>query len=423
MGHTLVVIEIAGEGSPYAFAEHTDISDFPTWIILFPDQKIENISAREADKAVNRKLDQVNPDVLLSGALAFYSGATAVKWAGDRNKPLVVFDNARLQDVPRNFFINIIKGQLYRLADAIFCPAPSHASSFKFWGFNNESIFYGLNCVDNSFFKGHYPKIKSQDDPFKLPKNYFLSVGRQVRKKNLVLMLLAYKQYLKETKDSPISLVMIGDGSQNSVLHLMAGELIDKFIFFLPFLTQEQLVPVYYGCTAYVLPSLYGETWGLTVNEAMACNKPVVVSSQCGCSESLVHPGENGWIFEPTNQEDLANIFLAIGAAKPSLLEEMGKNSGVIINTWGIENFNEGICYSIKYAIRKNKKFNKTKLFIPRILSYLWFGRYRPEMPEKKNEIYLIKHLVILHTDLRIYWRSRLLNLQKTLDHGGRKYG
>ena len=53
MGHTLVVIEIAGEGSSYAFAEHTDISDFPSWIILFPDRRIENISAREADKAVS----------------------------------------------------------------------------------------------------------------------------------------------------------------------------------------------------------------------------------------------------------------------------------------------------------------------------------------------------------------------------------
>lgn len=415
MGHTLVVIEIAGKGSPYSFAVHTDISDFPSWLILFPDKRIEDISAREAGKAVYQTLDQVNPDVLLSGAIAFYSGATAVKWAGDRDKPLVIFDNARLQDVPRNFLINLVKNQLYQLSDAILCPAPSHATSFKFWGFKIKSIFYGLNCVDHSFFKEQVSQNKTQDNLFKLPERYFLSVGRHIPKKNLGLLLQAYKQYLHSTQDTPIALVIVGDGSQNCLLRLIAGELIDEFIFFLPFLTQEQLVPVYNGSTAYVLPSLFGETWGLTVNEAMACGKPVVVSSECGCSETLVHPGENGWIFGPADQGGLTDILIEIGTMKPCLLLKMGIRSEEIVSDWGIENFIKEIWQSIDYAITRSKLTNKKSLFIPRMLTRLWPGRYRPEMPAKRNEILKIKHLVVLHTDLRIYWRSRLLNLQKVL--------
>lgn len=421
MGHSLVVIEIAGKGSPYAFAGHSDISDFPEWTILFPDQKIEEISALAAKKAIYQRLDLINPDVLLSGALAFYSGATAIKWAGKRNKPLVIFDNARLQDVPRNLLINLIKIQLYRLADALYCPAPSHATSYKYWGFRDESIFYGLNCVDNHFFKELSQQNNLQGTPPHLPKRYFLSVGRQTEKKNLVLLLKAYKQYLKETKEDRIALVMIGEGSQNHLLRLLAGDLIDRLVFFLPFLSQEELVPIYFGCTAYVLPSLYGETWGLTVNEAMACGKAVVVSDQCGCAETLMYQGVNGWKFDPKNEEELTTILLEIGSMPHSVLKGMGQKSEEIIADWGLENFSLGIWQSINYAFQRAEKRNKSNLVIPRLLSHLWYGRFRPEKPEKKRDRPNIKHLVVLHTDLRIYWRSRLLNLQNTLKKIGIK--
>ena len=32
----------------------------------------------------------------------------------------------------------------------------------------------------------------------------------------------------------------------------------------------------------------YGETWGLAVNEALACGRPVLVSDRVGCAEDVV---------------------------------------------------------------------------------------------------------------------------------------
>jgi glycosyltransferase involved in cell wall biosynthesis len=40
----------------------------------------------------------------------------------------------------------------------------------------------------------------------------------------------------------------------------------------------------------FVLPSSYGETWGLGVNEAMACGRPVLVSDRVGCAADVVSP-------------------------------------------------------------------------------------------------------------------------------------
>ena len=39
----------------------------------------------------------------------------------------------------------------------------------------------------------------------------------------------------------------------------------------------------------FVLPSAFGETWGLGVNEALACGRPVLVSTQVGCAADVVN--------------------------------------------------------------------------------------------------------------------------------------
>jgi len=38
----------------------------------------------------------------------------------------------------------------------------------------------------------------------------------------------------------------------------------------------------------FVLPSAFGETWGLAVNEAMACGRPVLLSDRVGCASDVV---------------------------------------------------------------------------------------------------------------------------------------
>jgi len=55
---------------------------------------------------------------------------------------------------------------------------------------------------------------------------------------------------------------------------------------------------------ALVLPSGYGETWGLAVNEAQACGRPALVSDCVGCARDIIREGENGMIFRTDDWED-----------------------------------------------------------------------------------------------------------------------
>jgi glycosyltransferase involved in cell wall biosynthesis len=55
-----------------------------------------------------------------------------------------------------------------------------------------------------------------------------------------------------------------------------------------------------------VLPSDGGETWGLVVNEAMACGCPAIVSDACGCAPDLIDESKTGFTFPLGDTEALA---------------------------------------------------------------------------------------------------------------------
>ena len=65
----------------------------------------------------------------------------------------------------------------------------------------------------------------------------------------------------------------------------------------LPWLRQPKRVAegVYAAADVIVAPSV--ETWGLVVNEAMACGLPAVVSDAVGCGPDLIEEGQTGAVF------------------------------------------------------------------------------------------------------------------------------
>jgi glycosyltransferase involved in cell wall biosynthesis len=73
------------------------------------------------------------------------------------------------------------------------------------------------------------------------------------------------------------------------------------------FRNQNELPAIYAAADVLVLPSSDEETWGLVVNEAMACGTPAVVSNAVGCAEDLIDPGETGERYPLGDVVSLAN--------------------------------------------------------------------------------------------------------------------
>jgi len=365
----LFIIEIAGLGGPYGFDNWKSVS-IKNWKILFPDKKIENIKVSTIKNKLFKTLDEINPQIVIAGALAFYSGALATQWSVKHNKKLIIFDDARLENVQRNFITNIVKIIIYKNVDAIFCPSEEWESTFNFFGFSKNQIYYGINIVNNDFWAAkeeHADKLNNLT-------NFFLSVGRLIPKKNYPFLLKAYKSYSNLVKN-PSSLVIIGDGSaKKDLIEIARNENINN-VYFLPFLSQEDLRKYYHKAKAFILPSYYAETWGLVINEAMAVGLPIISSNKVGCVTTLIKEGVNGYTFSPSNVDDLSNILVKFHNLSIDDQNKMGEASKEIISEWNIDKFNNGLFQSIQFVLNYE---NSKRTLIPKLVSKFWSGRYRP---------------------------------------------
>ena len=91
----------------------------------------------------------------------------------------------------------------------------------------------------------------------------------------------------------------------------MAAEL-DVTVSWVGFLNQSELGKAYASANCLALPSDWGESWGLVVNEALAAGLPCVVSDRVGCSPDLIEEGATGLAYP-------GGDFRALAAAIQSL--------------------------------------------------------------------------------------------------------
>lgn len=377
-GHTLLTIEIAGKGSPYDFAGKSQPPDALNWTCLFPDKKMEEIPSREASLALSNKLDGVNPDIVVAGSIAFSSGATAVRWCKSNNKPVVIFDNARLQDVPRSWFVNYIKRCIYKNVDAVISPAPSQSDAFEYWGVEKSRIFFGLNVIDNEWFSSHVEQYKKDKDRIReeldLPDQFILGVGRFIEIKNWLTLLHTFSEIKQVSSSTRWSIVLVGNGPEKHNITHYCKNHPDIDIVIKPFATQKDLCKYYSLATAVILPS-FGETWGLVINEAMAAGLPVLVSDQCGCVQSLVEDNKNGYIFPPNDSKTLSEVLQRFMNITPAERILMGNQSSKKIQSWSLDSFSNAVWQAIEHGIRSPIE---RKRIIELFIIKSWKGRYRP---------------------------------------------
>ena len=372
-GIALLVIEISGKGSPYAFAG-ASIHENTQWSCLFRNMEMERIDPAQAVQAVFEQLDEFSPDVVVAGAIAFPGGAAAARWGMINKTPVVIFDDARLEDVQRAAVVNYVKKSIYSTVSAVFIPAPSHDSTYMYYGFSVDQIYYGLNCIDNHFFVADSVSGNGVIQDGIPPRRYFLAVGRQITKKNMISLLHAFKHVADHSAIKSWSLVFIGDGPDHEQLMADAGDLMGDRVIFLPFMTQAALRRYFTDAGALVLPSL-GETWGLVVNEAMASGLPVLVSDKCGCAKTLVDDGVNGFVFNPDDQSAIENVLVKFAKLSLEKRREMGEASSKIISDWGLDRFCSGMWNACVFADARPEKKGS---IAGQVLVRLWNGRYRP---------------------------------------------
>jgi glycosyltransferase involved in cell wall biosynthesis len=142
-----------------------------------------------------------------------------------------------------------------------------------------------------------------------LPFDYFLAVGTLEPRKNLPMLLRAYRKAATVAPDLP-QLVIAGKlGWKNAEFEaLLADTGLRERVHLAGYVSDAELLTLFQGAIAFVYPSLY-EGFGLPVLEAMACGTPVITSA---CSSLPEVGGEAALYVDPTDESAWAETLLRV---------------------------------------------------------------------------------------------------------------
>lgn len=209
---------------------------------------------------------------------------------------------------------------------------------------DSSSIFPCRYFVDNARIRAQYNACVGLREELRaawdIPpgKVCFLFAGKLQQKKRILDLLNALR--LAHAVRSDIHLLVVGTGElmDQSVQFVEAAELPVSFA---GFLNQSEMPNAYAAADCLVLPSDFGETWGLVVNEAMVCGLPAIVSDRVGCGPDLVLDGVTGAIFPFGNVSELARRLVEI-AADQERRRAMGVRAQERVNEYTVENAVDG---------------------------------------------------------------------------------
>lgn len=193
---------------------------------------------------------------------------------------------------------------VYRKVEKAFVVGSLNRKYFLKYGLKEGQLIAAPHAVDNQRFSSDHElweiKAAAERKELQIPMNavVFLYAGKFYALKQLDVLIKAFQQI----KGEGYRLLLYGNGEQEAELKELSKS--DDRIIFQPFKNQSEMPVVYRVGDVFLLPSK-SETWGLAVNEAMACGRPAIVSNQCGCAPELIVEGKTGFTFHAGNAEDL----------------------------------------------------------------------------------------------------------------------
>jgi glycosyltransferase involved in cell wall biosynthesis len=325
------------------------------------------LSSEEFQTRLHGVLNEFHPEVVVVPGWGYRGALLALWWGLSHRVPVICMSESTQWDDVRTPIKEWIKRRIIGLFSAALVGGSPHRNYMEELGMPADRIFLGYDAVDNGFFTEKSEDLESGSRELGVKSEpYFLASARFIEKKNLPRLLRAYSRYLKQAKPStldprpstavnPWNLILLGDGALRSELEKLRAELgLEDFVQ-MPGFKQYEELPSYYANAGAFIHASTTEQWGLVVNEAMASGLPVLVSNRCGCAADLVRDGENGWTFDPTNEEQIADLMLMI-AGDETRRKEMGLRSRKIIAEWGPDRFAAGVKSAVEAALAAPRK-------------------------------------------------------------------
>ncbi len=156
-----------------------------------------------------------------------------------------------------------------------------------------------------------------------------LYCGRLIPVKRVDVLLEAFTRVALARPDWDV--VIAGDGPLRQTLEQSLSDMARPRVKWLGFLQFHEIVLAYHSCDVLVHPSEY-EPWALVINEAVACDLPVIATSVVGAAVELIRHRENGLIVAPRSVEAMTDAIWEI--TKTDHYLEMKAGCAPMLESW-----------------------------------------------------------------------------------------
>ena len=304
------------------------------------------------NRGVGSALRHAAPAAVVCGGYSYLASWQAALWAKKHSIPLLLWSESTAQDIRRkHLLVEFMKRRFRHWCRAFVAAGTASRAYLLALGAQEMSVFIAPDAVDVRLYAERAEKARMNANQIRaehaLPPRYFLYVGRLVEEKGVFDLLAAYAR-LDENTRPQIGLVFVGDGPVRADLARRASQIGSGIVKFCGWVHRERISEFYALAEALILPT-YSDTWGLVVNEAMACGLPIVASDAAGCVPDLVHEGKNGWRFRPRDIDGLARAMRAV-CDQSGLAARMGASSFEMIQAYTPEACAAGLMEAVNFS-------------------------------------------------------------------------
>ena len=285
--------------------------------------------------SLNSKIRTWNADAVLVygwcykahlNALRYFKNRIPVLFRGDST---LLNQSGGIKSLLRKHFLSWV----YSHIDIALFVGSHNREYFLAHGMSQKQLIFSPHAIDNSRFAAPESEVAGlelrrlygiEDDEVVV-----LLPAKLEPIKNPEILIEAFRSI-----DHPrCHLVFAGSGPLESKLRSMAGDRTH----FLGFKNQTEMPAVYYMADLIALTSR-SETWGLVLNEAMACGRAIIASNTVGAAIDLITPSVNGWVFNEGNLDSLIGILNSATREGRLALKTKGNQSRMRVDDWSIQN-------------------------------------------------------------------------------------
>jgi glycosyltransferase involved in cell wall biosynthesis len=289
---------------------------------------------------LNEEIQAWGPDIILVIGWSFNSHLKCLRYF-HKKIPIIFRGDSTLIDeiwgtkrILRKYFLKWV----YNYIDYALYTGTNNKKYFIKYGLLRHQLIFAAHAIDNDRFGEPDNDYQNEADSLRgiLGINeedvVILFAGKMELKKNPLFLI----SLLKNITNKRLKIVYTGNGVLLEQIKSAAAN--DERLLVMGFQNQLRMPVIYRVADLFILPSQGpGETWGLSLNEAMASGKAIAACNKVGGAVDLIDDGVNGIIFSLENTDRLEWL-IHQALDNKRILRNMGIESKIKIRPFSFDN-------------------------------------------------------------------------------------